>query len=150
MRTAECHPDRKHCALGKCSPCYHRAWHREHGYPNRSAKISNACRRSYREANRSKFLLYRAKERAKKNGLDFDLTISDINIPLACPVLGIPLAHGGRLSPNSPSIDRIDNTKGYVRGNIVVVSLRANLLKKDATLDELQRLAKFYANLERT
>jgi hypothetical protein len=45
------------------------------------------------------------------------------------------------------SLDRIDNTKGYVPGNVVVVSYRANRIKSDATAQELLRIARFYAQL---
>lgn len=55
-----------------------------------------------------------------------------------------------KTSANSPSIDRIDNSKGYIPTNIVVISNRANLLKKDATLDELVAIAEFYDHLFRT
>lgn len=46
--------------------------------------------------------------------------------------------------PNSPSLDKIVPELGYVKGNIVVVSLRANQIKSDATIEELQAVAKFY------
>jgi hypothetical protein len=62
-------------------------------------------------------------------------------------VLGIRLDYsmGGGKRPDSPSIDRIDNSKGYVKGNRVVISMRANRLKSDMTLCELRALADFYA-----
>jgi hypothetical protein len=44
-------------------------------------------------------------------------------------------------------LDRVDNTKGYVKGNVIVVSRRANVLKKDATLNELRQLADYYEHL---
>jgi cupin superfamily acireductone dioxygenase involved in methionine salvage len=44
----------------------------------------------------------------------------------------------------APSIDRIDNTRGYIKDNIIIVSRRANILKKDATIDELRKLANYY------
>lgn len=84
----------------------------------------------------------------KKKGLEFSITASDITIPEYCPVLGIPIFRGiGRDGPNSPSIDRIDNTKGYIKSNIIVVSHRANQLKRDATIDELNKLSEFYTKL---
>jgi hypothetical protein len=48
---------------------------------------------------------------------------------------------------NAPSIDRIDNNKGYTKDNIMVISRRANILKKDATFDELITIGKFYERL---
>ena len=79
-------------------------------------------------------------------GLDFNLEYQDIVIPRRCPVLGIPLKTGGRLRSeiaNSPSVDRVDNQRGYVKGNIRVISHRANSLKSDATLDELRRVCRY-------
>jgi hypothetical protein len=66
---------------------------------------------------------------------------SDIVIPACCPLLGIPLFQmRGRAGPNSPSLDRIDPTKGYVPGNVWVISWRANQIKPDATLQELKQI----------
>jgi hypothetical protein len=57
-----------------------------------------------------------------------------------CPALGVPLVFGRR-SPNNPSLDRIKPELGYVKGNIAVISRRANAIKQDATADELFRVA---------
>lgn len=94
-------------------------------------------------------LLNAARARAKRDGLAFDLQPGDIHVPDLCPVLGLPLFHktGKGGGPNSPSLDRIDSSKGYVKGNVVVVSWRANAAKKDSTVDELERLAGFYRQL---
>jgi hypothetical protein len=92
-------------------------------------------------------MLRKAKQRARLAGLPFDLADWDISIPSSCPVLGIPLksgsGHNMRASPNSPSLDRIDNSKGYVLGNIAVISLRANMLKADATVEELKAIVAY-------
>lgn len=99
--------------------------------------------------NPEKWLVYaliRAKHRAKKRGLEFNIISSDISLPTHCPVLGIELIYGmgSGTGPakhsQSPSLDRMDNSIGYVAGNVYVISTRANLLKKDATLEELSRL----------
>jgi hypothetical protein len=85
----------------------------------------------------------RAKYRAKQKGLDFTIEQKDITIPDKCPLLGILLeCHRGKGSQqgNSPSLDRIDPTKGYIKGNVWVISNRANTLKNDASLQELQTL----------
>jgi hypothetical protein len=93
-------------------------------------------------------MLTGARTRAKALGLEFNLEESDITIPETCPVLGMPLVFG-RLTrnDNSPSLDRIDNTKGYVKGNVVVISMRANRLKNNGTLEELEALVAFYRKL---
>ena len=93
-----------------------------------------------------KKMLRRAKARAKERGLDFNLELSDISIPKICPVLGLELiCHEGRSGgqPNSPALDRIDNNKGYIKGNIMVVSHRANMMKVDASPEELVMFAKW-------
>jgi hypothetical protein len=93
-------------------------------------------------------LLRGARERAKRLGLPCTLTREDIYVPNYCPVLGIPLANnwgGGRQADSSPTIDRIDNTRGYVLGNIIVISWKANRIKSNATPDELRAVAKFYS-----
>jgi len=111
-----------------------------------------ACRakrlRRYRLQNPANALWSAAKNRATRAGLSFDLTVEDIVIPDVCPVFGIPLiwAGGGR-TDNTPSVDRQIPTLGYVRGNIVVISWRANRLKNDASPDELQRLAAYTLHL---
>jgi hypothetical protein len=86
--------------------------------------------------------------KARRLGHESDLTLDDLTIPAVCPALGIPLVLGlqgkstaGR--PNAPSVDRIDSTLGYVKGNVRVISLRANILKRDATLAELEGLVAY-------
>ena len=79
----------------------------------------------------------RAKYRAKQKGMEFNITKEDIIIPDTCPLLGTPM--------ESPSLDRIDSSKGYIKGNVWVISNRANTLKNDATLQELKTLVE---NLE--
>ena len=91
-------------------------------------------------------MLRRARQRAKERGLEFNLELKDIHIPTHCPVLGIELAcHKGRSggNPNSPALDRIDNTKGYVKGNVMVISHRANMMKVDASPEELIKFAEW-------
>lgn len=96
-----------------------------------------------------KYLFMSVKKRAKNKKLDFNLCLEDIKIPLFCPVLNIPLIFdkNGR-TDNSPSVDRINNSKGYIKGNIIIVSWRVNYLKNNAKLQELQMIVKFYENLD--
>lgn len=82
---------------------------------------------------------------ARASGREYNLTREDIVIPKTCPALGIPLdLTPGSSRDTTPSLDRINNAKGYVRGNIVIVSFRANRLKSNACAAELTRLARFY------
>ena len=149
-----CHPNRKNVGLGLCGSCYNRAWRQKN--PERYRALRRKHVKTYRsklttEQRRiqpERLLLGTAKRRAKAKGLDFDITRNDIVIPQKCPVLGIPLVpYSGSCNHNSPTIDRIDNSKGYVRGNIIVVSFRANSLKNNATMSELRRIVDFYEAL---
>lgn len=108
---------------------------------------NRALARDWYAANPARSMLASARKRAKKNGLPFDLELSDIKIPAYCPVLGIPLvaaASKGAPTPNSPSIDRIKPELGYTKGNILVVSLKANQIKSNATLEEILKVYEFY------
>jgi hypothetical protein len=85
------------------------------------------------------------RHRAKKAGLEWTIKKEHIIIPDFCPVLGIPLFREERGTwMNAPSLDRINNDLGYVPGNVMVISRRANIIKRDATLDELITIGKFY------
>lgn len=86
--------------------------------------------------------------RAKKSCIEFSIDESDIVLPEFCPIFGIKLQQGvGKQSNCSPSVDRIDPAKGYVKGNVVVVSNRANSIKREATIEELKKIVAFYENL---
>lgn len=99
------------------------------------------------------YMIETVKYRAKQYGIEFTITRDDITIPSHCPVLGIELffkeASDSKKvkNPNAPSLDRIDSTKGYVPGNVIVVSWRANFLKNDSTTEELIKLANYYAGV---
>lgn len=107
-----------------------------------------AARRAYQKAyygaGRGKAgLLFRdARRRARENGMPFSITLADITVPERCPLLDIVLKVGSGVQTfASPTLDRIENSKGYVPGNVWVISHRANRLKGDATPDELTRIA---------
>lgn len=80
-----------------------------------------------------------AKERATKKGLEFNLEDNDIYIPELCPLLNVPFVLGEKGNYEyTPTIDRIDNTKGYTKNNIWVITKKANSMKNSATLTELR------------
>lgn len=85
-----------------------------------------------------------AKYRAKRKSLSFDILKEDLVIPEFCPVLGIKLEpHKGRKGDSSPSLDRVDSTKGYTKDNIQVISNRANHIKNNASLEELEKIVNY-------
>lgn len=92
------------------------------------------------------------KSRAKKKNMEFDLDykILALTAPDVCPVFKTPLIYFGTNSHSRPemaSIDRINNKRGYVMDNVVIVSFRANALKSDASLGEMIALTEFYKKL---
>lgn len=83
----------------------------------------------------------RARRRARDSGLRFTIRPEDIAVPSVCPALGIRITLGKQRSSASPSLDRIIPSRGYVRGNIRVISDRANRLKSNLTPAELKARA---------
>lgn len=64
--------------------------------------------------------------------------------PSKCPVFNKKFTNRGKgFSKWSPSIDKINPKKGYVKGNIQVISMLANCMKRDATQKELSLFAEW-------
>lgn len=104
----------------------------------------NAERRAERRADPVTYMLRHAKRSAKVKGIPFALKHEDVILPKVCPVLGIPLVVGnGFRTAASPSLDRIIPELGYVKGNVCVISWRANDLKRDATAAELRAVLQY-------
>ena len=85
-------------------------------------------------------------KKGNKYGWEWTIEFGDLEFPSHCPVLGLELDYftegKGRLE-NSVSFDRVDPTKGYVKGNVIVMSWRANRIKNDGTFQEHQLIADF-------
>lgn len=119
---------------------------REYYWKNRDEVLLRY--RAHRIATIDKQLWKGAKRRARDLGLPFEIEIFDVVVPEFCPVLGVRLEVGlGKVQWNSPTLDRIRPELGYVRGNIMVISFRANTLKGDASPEELMKVATFYRDL---
>jgi hypothetical protein len=117
-------------------------------HPGRVAET----RRRYKKKKSFKAnLCLRARARGRKRGIEATITAADLDWPTHCPVLGIeldyPLKCGmrGKERPqaNWPSLDRFDPHKGYVPGNVFVISYRANTLKNNSTYEEILKIAKY-------
>ena len=121
---------------------------REHGKLRADCRT---CYNKYYRDNNHRYLkasmVYDAKERAKKKNMDFNLVKKDIHFPEVCPVFNIKLEHGRKDWKNSPTIDRIDNTKGYLIDNCIVVSCLANTIKNSATPKQILKVGNFYKKL---
>lgn len=116
---------------------------RNHYHKNKEA-ISIRHKKAHLNRDIRELLIERAKRRAKTMNLDFNLTKEDIIVTDNCPILGIPMKRnvGGKTSAdNSYSLDRINPSLGYIKGNVHVISWKANYIKKNATPDELKMLA---------
>jgi hypothetical protein len=88
-----------------------------------------------------------AKQRAKKRNVEFSILKEDVTVPEVCPILGVKLemnnGSGAGGKDNSYSLDRIDQSKGYIKGNVQVISHKANSMKFTASKDELLLFAKW-------
>lgn len=133
-----------------CDLCGRRASKR--GYMLRQGRVKQCgCMRGIRHGlcGTPEYNLWKsAKHTASRRSWEFNIKVSDIQIPNICPLLEIPLRVGesGWATDNSASVDRINPNKGYVVGNVWVISKRANAIKNDATAKELKLISE---NLEK-
>ena len=106
--------------------------------------VTHGMARRGKAKTREYSILTGARGRAKERGIPCTITIGDIVIPDLCPVLGIPPNRNlSRLSDNSPTLDRIRPEEGYIPENIAIISWRANKVKCDATLEELEKITAY-------
>ena len=138
------------------------------GPPLSFAEISRNCRlrnlaadplwerkrmQKYREADPKKvwswYASARARSRARDRNVPYSISpayLQSIAVDI-CPVLGFPLVYSTKATtspnprPDNPSVDCIIPGLGYVPGNVAVISRRANVIKNDATADEVMRVA---------
>lgn len=89
-------------------------------------------------------ILSNCRQRAKNYNIPFNLELSDIVIPKYCPVFGIEIRKNEiHKSNHSPSIDRIIPEKGYIKGNICIISDKANRLKSNMTIQDIEKLLNY-------
>lgn len=107
-------------------------------------RVSFALGRAYYSHAADKFR--RKKQNCRNTGIEFHINFEEIEWPLVCPVLGIKLNYQSDSdfrSDNSLSFDRTDNTKGYIPGNVQIISWRANRIKNDGTAEEHRKIAAY-------
>ena len=102
---------------------------------------STEKRRTKYQKNIQMELFHHAKNRSKLKNLEFNITKEDIIIPEKCPVFGTTINF--MYKDNVPTLDRIDSNKGYIKGNIQVISFKANRLKNNATIEELKNILNY-------
>lgn len=138
--------DKKYCDRN----CGNRARYKKY-YDNNPDKVK--VKRDKENSDVAYTMIRRIKSKCKYKNIEFNLDYHDIIVPKYCPVLGIKLnqniGKGSGFHPDSPSLDRILPKGGYVKGNVRVISARANLLKNDATVDELEAILNDAREIER-
>ena len=117
---------------------YNKAWRA------RNKEHCKTADKTWQQNNPLKHMIRAARKSSKRRGIEFSITEDDFtSLPSHCPILEIELTYGGACEvakPSAASFDRIDNSKGYIKGNVQIISWRANKLKADATVLELQKL----------
>lgn len=91
------------------------------------------------------YIIRNSKFMAKRRNIYFNLTYKDFEIPKYCPILGIELKYSNESNGNDfdhATLDRIDNSKGYIKGNVIVISRLANVMKNSATFEQLDTFCK--------
>ena len=126
--------------LSRNHPEYMKVWMRK--YRSKFGDVEKRGQDNYRKNNTLKYLYSMVKRRAKRKGIEFTISLDDLGtMPEKCPLLNIVLSPWIRSYKYNPSIDRIDSSKGYIPGNVWIISRRANMLKNNATAAELLFLA---------
>jgi hypothetical protein len=119
---------------------------RSRQYNSEHAEHMRAVRNAWVEENPSWDMYKNARARSIKFNLPFDIKYTDIIIPSNCPVFGIPL---DRSTPeHRPTLDRIVPELGYVKGNICVISDRANRKKQDSSREDLEKIVNYIKSFE--
>ena len=96
------------------------------------------------------YIIRNSKYCAKRRGIHFDLKYTDFELPEYCPILGMTLEYGAGNDGNAPNhatLDRIDNSKGYIPGNVMIISRLANAMKNESSFDQLQTFITNYKYL---
>lgn len=118
--------------------------------PNKYKLGASKYMSEYLRVRPEKRLLFNARSRSAKKGYECSIDESDILVPEYCPICDIKLdlyrEHG--ITDALPTLDRVDNSKGYVKGNVRVISWRANQLKRDITVEEAKRLYEYIVSTE--
>lgn len=125
-----------------CIECMKKKW-AARSTPEKRIQYSERQKKAD-DLNIARYLSRLARRRAKDKGLEFTIRPSDIQVVDRCPILGFQLVKNrGQWSDHSYSLDRVDSTKGYIPGNVRVISWKANFIKNDLTLEQAERMVKY-------
>lgn len=133
---------KKHLLASYCKPCYcDEDFLRKSRERNKKYRDGTLYKRD--KENPHKYLWRIARKRAEKYNIDFTISPEDIIMPDVCPILGTEMYVGAKKLENSMSLDRVNNLKGYVKGNVVCISRKANIMKSNLTLEDLKILENY-------
>lgn len=153
MKCKRCKVDKPLNGRGRCGDCeeYVKNYYKEHrkqeiaraqkSLAKKSREEINAYKRDLNRRHPLNIILRHARKRAKDKNIPFDISLSDLEVPAFCPVLGIELCvNDSHAKDNSISIDRINPELGYVKGNVAIISYKANTIKNNASIEELEKV----------
>jgi hypothetical protein len=138
------------CKTEKDEKLFSKASAEKCGYQPWCKKCVSDKQTQYTIDNREKRILSIVKNRAKARGIPFDLELEDIVIPEYCPILKVKLTNNSssRQDVYGPSLDRIVPELGYVKGNVMVMSRKANVMKNNATPEEIRAFCEYFKDKE--
>ena len=130
----------------------HRAWEAE--YQKRRVRERGAEKQRYYALTRTLGgkLIRLARDiisRRKKTSRECDVAyLHEVakTVPTACACCGTPFditETDRKERKRGPSFDRVDSTKGYIKGNVAIICHRCNMIKKDVTAAELRQIASY-------
>ncbi len=133
------------CRLDKALTEYNKDATRPNGIKGCCKECNNSRRNALHAANPIPVMLQAAKQRAVRQSVLFTLTENDLVMPDTCPILGMKLEvkQGKGGAANSPSLDKIKPEFGYIPGNVQIISNLANVMKSNASLDQMVRLGRW-------
>lgn len=143
-----------------CKACVsqdHKEYYKKPGVREKQLKRAKDRRAEYMLENPqlvwAREALKKARERARERDLPFELTLEWLmeNMPARCPCLGIEFEYGkGMIVSGTPTVDKIDPSKGYTKENSWIISAKANTVKSNATVDEIRAVAQGLENRIKT
>jgi hypothetical protein len=137
----------RHCAKKNAERAARMLDPEKRRHQNEISRVSNAesQKRALRDPKRwPARMLIKLRHRCKMENIAFNLTVEDLAVPEVCPVFGTPFVFGVAQyrEDNTPSVDRIRPALGYTKGNVRIISWRANHLKNNCTsAEELRKVA---------
>jgi hypothetical protein len=96
-------------------------------------------------------MIYNARRRAREKNIEFSITLDNLPWQTQDYCRAFPwvklIWNNPKWQDDSPSLDRIDNSRGYVPGNVEIISLRANKKKSDSTFEEIHALHEYVTTI---